>query len=120
MPPIGIGKVYADIVSHLRGKFPEHFVELTENLRQLENSATGKGCGILDLAGCFINSCVQGEASETEQQSVRREQLIVKLHEGGDIDKDLRVVYWNDHEALAGMLIKQITADLTNDSNKEK
>jgi hypothetical protein len=120
LPPIGIGKVYADIVSYLREKFNDHYVELTENLRQLENKVTGKGCGIIDLASCFINGCVKGNESESEEESINRERLIVKLHEGGDVDKDLTVIYWNDEENLAKRLIDQIVSDFTTEENKEQ
>lgn len=120
LPPIGIGKVYADIVGYLRKSFDDNLVVLTENLRQLENRATGKGSAILDLAGCFINSTVRSGGSETEQQAFNREKLIRRLHEGGDIDKDLRVVYWSDAEKLSENIISQITSDLTNDDNENK
>ena len=117
LPPIGVGKVYADIVSYLRDKFEDHFVVLSENLRQLENRVSGKGCGILDLANCFINNCVKGELAESEGASIKREQLLAKLHEGGEIDKDLSVFYWDDEEALPQRLIDQIIGDFTNDDN---
>lgn len=118
LPPIGIGKVYADIVAYLRERFPVNFVELTENLRQLENRATGKGCGILDLAACFINRAVKGEQDETQEQAVSREKLLARLHEGGEVDKDLSVFYWHDEERLAQQIIDQVVADFTTDESQ--
>lgn len=116
LPPIGAGKVYADVVTHLRKQAPEHLVELTVNLRQMENRVLGNGNGILSLASCFINSAVRGDRDETEEESMRREKLIQKVHEGGEIDKDLRVVYWNDPEHLQQTLIDVITDDLRSDA----
>jgi exodeoxyribonuclease V alpha subunit len=112
LPPIGIGKVYADIVSHLRKDFPDHLVELTENLRQLENRVAGNGNGILTMAGCFINATVRGDGDELADQKVDRERLLMRLHEGGDIDQDLRVVYWDEEEALHDLIIQSVTDDL--------
>lgn len=120
LPPIGVGKLYADIVSHLREQYPDHLVELTANLRQLENRVRGKGRGILSLANLFINNAVRGDREEDEATAVEREQLVMKLHEGGEIDEDLDVVYWNDAEALQETLIDRITRDLTTEENQDK
>ena len=120
LPPIGVGKLYADIVSHLRQHYPDQLVELTENLRQLENRVSGKGNGILSLADCFINNAVRGEGDEDESVKMHREQLVTQLHEGGEIDQDLKVIYWNDPEALQSELIAQITKDLTTEDNRDK
>ncbi len=132
LPPIGIGKVYADVVAYLREEFTEHHVKLTENLRQMENRATGRGCGILNLASCFINSAervkidgtleqsvqrMRSEADKTLKQDVLREQLIARLHEGGEVEKDLRIVYWHDEERLGQQLVGQIVEDFTNEEN---
>jgi thymidylate kinase len=120
LPPIGVGKVYADIVTYLREQFEDHLVVLTKNLRQLENRVSDQGCSILELANCFINSCVKGGLEESEDTSFRRENLIRKLHESGEIDKDLSVYYWDDEESVTQQLIDQITTDLTNDDNKDQ
>lgn len=120
LPPIGVGKLYADIVTYLREKYPAHLVELKENLRQLENRVQGNGNGILSLASCFINNAVRGDRDETEEESIAREKLIVQLHEGGQVDQDLSVFYWQDPESLQSILINQITEDLTTESNKDK
>ncbi|TDT44567.1 ATP-dependent exoDNAse (exonuclease V) alpha subunit [Halospina denitrificans] len=120
LPPIGVGKLYADIVSHLRAHYPDHLVELTSNLRQLESRVSGKGHGILSLANLFINDAVRGDREENEAASVEREQMIMKLHEGGEIDEDLDVVYWSDAEALQETLINRVTRDLTTEDNQDK
>lgn len=112
LPPIGTGKVYADVIKHLRSEYPDHLVELTINLRQMENRVAGRGNGILELAGCFINEAVRGHKEETEQEAISRENLIKKLHEGGDVSSDLRIVYWQEEESLQGQLVQSITDDL--------
>jgi exodeoxyribonuclease V alpha subunit len=112
LPPIGTGKIYADVINHLRSEYPEHLVELTENLRQMENRVAGRGNGILELAACFINESVRGKRDETEHESISREKLVKQLHEGGDISSDLRVVYWQEEENLQANLIQTITKDL--------
>ncbi|MDO9140028.1 MAG: AAA family ATPase, partial [Methylobacter sp.] len=120
LPPIGIGKVYADVVTYLRKNYPDHLVELTENLRQMESRVSGRGNGILSLASCFINSAVKGECDETELEAVEREKLITRLHEGGEVDKDLKIVYWDDPEQMQESLINVITDDLRTESLNEK
>ena len=37
LPPIGTGKVFADLIDWLRLEMPEHVSELTNNIRQLQN-----------------------------------------------------------------------------------
>jgi len=144
LPPIGIGKVYADILAYLRKKFPQNYVELTKNLRQMLNHINESGCGILDLASCFINSSVRGRVDEVLasnlqhtsdkiddklrqkmlskqlKQKILREQLLRRLQEGGDVDKDLRVVYWRDQDQIGQQLIEQIVKDFTNKENENK
>jgi len=120
LPPIGVGKLYADIVSHLRVHYPDHLVELTTNLRQLENQVKGKGNGILRLANLFINSAVRNEKEEDEAAATEREQMVIKLHEGGEVDQDLEVIYWNDPEDLQQELIKRVTRDLTTADNQDQ
>lgn len=118
LPPIGIGKVFADVVVFVGETYPEHLAELKDNLRQMLNRVHGKGNGILELANCFINSTVKVE--ESPEEKAEREGLIQRLHEGGKIDKDLCVEYWDDAESVAPQIIKKITDDLTTDKNKDE
>ncbi len=120
LPPIGVGKVYADVVTYLRAQFPDHLVKLEINLRQMENRVSGKGNGILSLAGCFINRAVRGNEALTELEDMERERLIVKLHEGGDIAPDLRILYWDDPEVMQNTLIDTVTRDLRTEADKDK
>ena len=111
LPPIGVGKVYAEIVTYLRGDYPDNLASLTENLRKMESQAEGKGDGILTLASCFINDAVRGSQEESEPQSLERKRLISRLHEGGEVDRDLRIVYWEDAEYLQETVVEEITKD---------
>lgn len=111
LPPIGIGKVYAEIISYFRLEYADHLVELTENLRQMENRVSGRGNGILRLANNFINSAVRGEGDESPDEAIEREELIASLNEGDAIDQDLEIVYWEDPEDLPDLVIGTITGD---------
>ena len=65
-----------------------HFIALKDSLRQLTNRVTGKGNGILDLAGSFLNRAVSPtDRSAAEKQ--QKEEIIQRLHDGGEFDKDL-------------------------------
>src|SRR3546814_20716843 len=70
-------------------------------MRQMENRLDGKGQGILDLAELFlVDSAVQ-----SQQTTPEAEHLLQKVHQGGKIDEDLAVVYWNSaHELVASMV----------------
>lgn len=118
LPPIGIGKVFADVVVFVSENYPENLAELKDNLRQMLNRVQSKGNGILELANCFINSTVK--ADENPKEKAKREVLIQRLHEGGEIDKDLCVEYWDDAESVAPNIIEKITKDLTTDKNKDE
>lgn len=119
LPPIGVGKVYADIVSNLRHEFSDYLVELKVNLRQMENQVAGRGNGILNMADCFINSAVRGDGDESAKQKLAREQLAIKLHEGGNVDRDLRVAYWDDEQSLHERIIKAVTDDLRSEEQEK-
>ena len=43
--------------------------------------------------------------------------MLRRVQEGGDVDKDLRVVYWSDPEDLAQKLKTTIIADMQADTN---
>lgn len=118
LPPIGVGRAYADVIGYLRKAYPEHLIQLEINLRQMENRAEGRG--ILSVADCFINSAVRDSLSETEERRIARETLVQSLHVGGDIDKDLHVIYWSDPEELQRTLIDTITRDLRTDEMSEE
>ena len=114
LPPIGVGRVFADITEYCRKKVPEVLAELTANLRQLENSAGGKGTGIIRLAGLYRTSSLAEEKDEAIDLDA--EELFQKIQEGGDVDQDLRVAYWNEPEELAPLLLDCLTKDMAEDA----
>ena len=114
LPPIGTGRVFADIVDYCRKTATESISELTVNLRQLESRAEGKGTGIIELASLYR----QTELSELkdEDKEAAAEELLQRVQASGDVDKDLRVLYWQEPEDLAALLIGRLTTDMAEDT----
>lgn len=117
LPPIGVGRVFADVVDYCRKNAPGALAELSANLRQLENKASGMGTGIIRLAGLYRTSSLADEKNEAIE--LEAEELLQKIQEGGEIDQDLQVVYWNDPEELAPLLLGRMTADMAKDVGVE-
>lgn len=108
LPPIGRGRVFSDIIEWLRIAKAPNLAVLETNMRQMENRLDGKGQGILDLAELFlVDSTVQ-----CEQTSLTAEQLLQKVHQGGKIDEDLEVVYWNTADDLVASLVTDLISVL--------
>lgn len=114
LPPIGVGRVFADVVDYCRKKAPEALAELSANLRQLESKASGMGTGIIRLAGLYRTSSLADEKNEAIE--LEAEELLQKIQEGGEVDQDLRVVYWNEPEELAPLLLERLTKDMAEDA----
>ncbi|WP_444934145.1 ATP-dependent DNA helicase [Microbulbifer sp. JTAC008] len=119
LPPIGVGKCYADIVTYLRDEYPDKLVDLKINLRQLENRVSGKGDALLRLARTFINDAVRGAEGESPEEGAERERLIQDLHLAGDISEDLSIAYWEDPEKLPDLVIETISKDLRDETNRD-
>jgi hypothetical protein len=117
LPPIGCGRVFADIIDYLTANEPDSIATLKDNLRLLENRTAGRGTGILDLASGYIRDGLADTKDEASDADV--EEVLRKVQEGGDVDKDLRVIYWNKAEELSGLLISQITSDMEQDTGKK-
>ncbi|MDD3653113.1 MAG: ATP-binding domain-containing protein [Desulfotomaculaceae bacterium] len=97
---------------------PECLGNLEINLRQMENLLTGSGTGILDLANLFIRANSGANTNlKTEETGTRAEQILSRVQEGGDIDQDLRVVYWNNYDDLDQKLAHEIITDMEKDTN---
>lgn len=114
LPPIGTGRVFADIVAYCRTKAPGAISELTANLRQLESRAEGKGTGIIDLASMYRQSDLAEEKDEDKEAAT--EDLLRRVQASGDVDKDLRVLYWQEPEDLSKLLLQRMTADMAEDA----
>lgn len=117
LPPIGCGRVFYDIIDYLTKNEPESIATLKDNLRLLENRIAKRGTGILDLAAGYIREGLAEEKNEESENAA--EEVLRKVQEGGDVDKDLRVIYWNKPDELAGLLIDQITRDMEEDTGKK-
>lgn len=112
LPPIGKGKVFADIIEWLNSLGKENVGTLQFNIRQLENKLTDKGTGIMDIASLYIHD------NDRPIDKIKAEKILKRVQEGGDIDKDLRVLYWRDTDHLEEMLLKTIVADMERDSKQ--
>src|SRR5437868_10010279 len=66
LPPIGFGRVFADIIDYLSAKEADSVATLKDNLRLLANRTAGRGTGILDLANAYIRELL---ADEKDQES---------------------------------------------------
>ena len=112
LPPIGRGKVFADVIKWLKKEYPNNVGKLTENIRQLVNTVGDKGHGILDLADLFIQEKQQNENEvEAKKYKESKEILFEKILEygNGKIDKDLDIYFWKDQAELE-MLLKDTIA----------
>ncbi|MFX0102223.1 MAG: ATP-dependent RecD-like DNA helicase [Candidatus Hodarchaeota archaeon] len=114
LPPIGTGKVFADIIDFLSVKKPDCVGTLTKNVRQLLNSIQGKGTGILDLADFYKRKKL--EYTKDQDSKIRKEIMVGRLVKGGDIDKDLRILFWKDMDGLHKLLMNEIANDLVADN----
>ena len=54
LPPIGRGRVFADLIKWLASEHPDNLGRLKRNLRQLLNKIEGNGSAIMALSELFI------------------------------------------------------------------
>ena len=113
LPPIGRGRVFADIIDYVQEEAPESIATLQHNLRQLEGRLVGDATGIIDLAKCYLH--VRHDGMKDEDATTAAELMLQRVQVGGDVTPDLRALYWRDQEDLARMLVEQMAADLTED-----
>jgi exodeoxyribonuclease V alpha subunit len=109
--------VFYDTIDYLTSNEPDSIATLKDNLRLLENQAAGRGTGILSLAAGYIREGLAEVKNEENQSAV--EEVLRKVQEGGDVDKDLRVIYWNKAEELSVLLLEQITRDMEEDTGEK-
>ena len=115
LPPIGRGKFFTDIIDWLLEQGSESIGILKTNLRQMENRLEGKGTGILELANVYLREKI----IDKQPQKSQAELLLKRLQEEGDIDKDLRILYWRNPEELKQKLIDAIISDLEADTGEK-
>lgn len=114
LPPIGTGRVFADLMDWLRDEQPEAIGELSTNMRQIINQLTDKGTGIIDLASIFLRN--DSSRPKQEENEITEEEMLAKVLEGGDISGDLRILYWNTTDELEQVLLDTIVKDMEVDS----
>ncbi|HPN36714.1 MAG TPA: AAA family ATPase [bacterium] len=117
LPPIGTGRVFADLMDWLQQEQPEAIGELATNMRQIINRLTGKGTGIIDLASIFLRNDTAHPRQEEDE--INEEELLAKTIEGGDVSGDLRILYWNQPDELEQILMRTLVGDLEKDSGKK-
>lgn len=116
LPPIGVGRVYADLVDWLTGRAEPSLAVLEGNVRQLLNRTTGQGTGILNLASLYLRRRPGAFDAEREEREL---ELLHRVQAAGDVDKDLRIVFWHGGEDLEKRLVEELVAGLKADV-KEK
>lgn len=112
LPPIGRGKVFSDTIAWLNENYPKSLGQLQFNVRQMLNRVTDTGNGIVDLADILI----QEKQSVDGISKAQREDILRRVQEGGDVDKDLRAYYWNSIDDLSMLLTKELISDLKDES----
>lgn len=114
LPPIGRGRLLADVIGWLERSRSESLGRLKLNLRQLLNKLQGQGSSIVELSQLFIlDDSDKSEDSRDASTTVEQEELIQRIHAGGAVDRDLDVVYWNEPEELATALIAAVEAKMS-------
>jgi len=114
LPPIGRGRVFADTIQWLSSKQPNSIARLDQNLRQMQNKIEGKGTAILRLADLFVTANARDDGPATSSEA---EELLTQVHKGGDIDADLRVIYWDDPASLSDRLIDAVENEMSDHTN---
>lgn len=114
LPPIGRGRVFADVVKWLAADHAESLGRLKRNLRQLLNRVRGDGTAIVSLSELFLvdddDKSTNGSDTTTRAD---QEDLIGRIHAGGAVDRDLDVIYWNEPEELARILMEAVESRMS-------
>lgn len=113
LPPIGRGRVFADIIEWFTETQEQSIGLLEINMRQMENRLRNRGAGILDLAALYVRQ--QDESPEAQAEA---EAMLRRVQEAGDVDRDLRIHYWQNAEDLAEQLVERIIADMEADTGQ--
>ncbi len=120
LPPIGRGRVFADVLNWLESEYPANLGRLRQNLRLLRGKVEGRGSAILKLSELFIVD--DEDKSESEQDATTRadqEKFIEKICAGGKVDEDLDVLFWDEPEHLSEKLIKAVEAKMNDPAGSE-
>ena len=90
---------------------PNSLGRLKRNLRQLLNKVQGEGTSIVALSELFIVDD-EDKSDGVTDTSTRpdQEELIARIHAGGAVDRDLNVIFWDEPQKLASILIDAVEA----------
>lgn len=97
LPPIGRGKIFDDIIKFLQKSDSSYLGILQSNLRQMLNTVTGEGNGILSLANMYVQENLTGEGAAVAK--AKAEQTMIKI-QNDEFDDDVEFVIWQDAEQL--------------------
>lgn len=118
LPPIGRGKVFSDAIEWLNREYPSNVGVLRENIRQFVNSVEGNGCGILELAGIFVQEkqSDMGNSEVADALKKQKEEMFGRILDGANsedgIDKDLSVYFWKEQADLEDTLHRAMVRDM--------
>lgn len=108
LPPIGKGKVFSETIEFVKAIDPEGYGLLEHNMRQMENRLDDKGTGIIDLASLYA----QPDSPNHFEQKSDVEDVLNRLNEHGELDKDVKIEIWEDDKSLEDQLIRSIKDDM--------
>lgn len=114
LPPIGRGKVFADTIEFIKAIDDEAYGHLRDNMRQMENRIDNKGTGIIDLASIYVLQ--NGNTFESKSDT---EDVLKRINEEGELDKDVKVVIWENDTVLEEQLIASIKNDMEDTGNND-
>ena len=121
LPPIGRGRVFADVIKWASTECSSVLGWLNTNLRLLSNKIQDKGSAIQELSDLFI------VADENKTNSLKdattgmaQELLLEKVHQGGEVDLDLNVVYWHEPEHLSTTLVELIEEQMNKEGHTKE
>ena len=121
LPPIGRGRLFADIIKWLGSEYPANLGRLQSNLRLLLNRIEGGGSAIMTLAELFVVDDEDKSAGGTDAATrADQEQLIEMIHAGGQVDADLDVIFWQEPEHLATTLIEAVEAGMNGEGEEKE
>jgi len=116
LPPIGRGKVFADIIDFLNDIDEALVGRLSINVRQMENRVFDQGTGITELASMYVQ--YDGRRNSSPVNEAKVESLLKEFQTEGDVREDLRILSWRDAEELESRLLDTLKADTEGEENK--
>ncbi len=113
LPPIGKGKVFADVIEFIKEIDIDAYGNLQSNMRQMENRIDDLGTGIIDLASIYVQN------NEITKNKSDFEDILNKINEEGELDKDVKVFIWEDDKHLEEMLVDRLETDMEESGNDD-